>query len=123
MHELSVCIALLDQVQSIARDHAATGVDRIVLRVGPLSGVEPPLLKTAYPLAAAGTVAEGAVLEIESIPIRVRCTECDAETDAEANRLVCGSCGGYRTRVISGDEMLLANLELRVPDGSGSATD
>ena len=59
MHELSVCLALLDQVQSIAREHAATGVERILLQVGPLSGIEPPLLKNAYPLAAAGTVAEG----------------------------------------------------------------
>lgn len=117
MHELSVCLALLDQVQSIASEHAATGVERILLQVGPLSGIEPPLLKNAYPLAAAGTVAEGAVLDIELIPVRVRCNECGAETAVAPNRLVCGQCGGFRTRVISGDEMLLANLELRVPGG------
>lgn len=117
MHELSVCLALLDQVQSIAREHAATEVERIVLRVGPLSGIEAPLLKNAYPLAAAGTIAEGAELEIEQIPVRVRCTECGAVTRVEPNRLLCGQCGGFRTRVTSGDEMLLANLELKVPDG------
>lgn len=116
MHELSICLALLDQVQSIAREHGATGVERILLRVGPLSGVEPRLLKNAYPLAATGTIAETAVLDIEPAPVRVRCNECGAETAAEPNRLLCGQCGGFHTRVIGGDEMLLANLELTVPD-------
>jgi len=117
MHELSVCLALLDQVRSIARAHGATGVERIVLRVGPLSGIEPPLLENAYPLASAGTIAQSAVLDIEVVAVRVRCSECGAETQAQPNRLVCGRCGGFHTRVTSGDEMLLAHLELTVPDG------
>jgi hydrogenase nickel incorporation protein HypA/HybF len=116
MHELSVCLALLDQVQSIARQHGATRVERILLRIGPLSGVEAPLLESAYPLAAAGTIAEHAVLDVETAPVVVRCRECGTETQATPNRLICGKCGGYRTRVISGDEMLLANLELSVPN-------
>jgi len=115
MHELSVCLALLDQVQTVARAHGATGVERIVLHVGPLSGVEAPLLENAFPLAAAGTVAERAFLDIELTPVRVRCKDCGAETAAEPNRLVCGRCGGFRTRVIVGEEMLLARLELTVP--------
>jgi hydrogenase nickel incorporation protein HypA/HybF len=116
MHELSICQSLLDQVERIAREHGATRVERILLRVGPLSGVEGPLLQHAYPLAAAGTLAESAELVIEPAPIRVACCACGAETEASANRLLCGVCGDYRTRLISGDEMLLANLELTVPD-------
>ena len=49
MHELSVCQGLLDQVTGIARQHQATGVARIRLRIGPLSGVEPQLLQQAFP--------------------------------------------------------------------------
>jgi hydrogenase nickel incorporation protein HypA/HybF len=117
MHELSVCQSLLDQVESIAREHGATRVERILLRVGPLSGVEPALLQNAYPLAAAGTLAEHAELVIEPAAVRVRCSECGAESDAAPNRLLCGSCGGWKTRLISGDELMLANLELSIPDG------
>jgi hydrogenase nickel incorporation protein HypA/HybF len=116
MHELSICQALLDQVESIAREHRATRVERILLRVGPLSGVEPALLRNAYPLAAVGTVAESAELVIEPAPVRVRCSTCDAESEAAPNRLLCGACGDWRTRLVSGDEMLLANLELTIPD-------
>jgi hydrogenase nickel incorporation protein HypA/HybF len=120
MHELSVCLALLEQVQTIARAHKATGVERILLRIGPLSGIEAPLLQNAYALAAAGTIAERAELDIEAMAVRVRCAECGSETAAEPNRLVCGRCGGFRTRVTSGDEMLLAKLELTVPDARES---
>lgn len=122
MHELSICQALLDQVEGIAREHGASRVERILLLVGPLSGVEPALLQHAYPLAAAGTIAEDATLVIEPAPVRVRCNDCGAESDATPNRLLCGVCGGWRTRLISGDEMLLANLELTIPDAQPTAT-
>jgi hydrogenase nickel incorporation protein HypA/HybF len=116
MHELSICQALLDQVEQIARDHGALRVERILLQVGPLAGVEPALLQHAYPLAAAGTVAESAELVIETIEVRVHCQDCDVESAAAVNRLLCGSCGGYRTRLVSGDQMLLARVEMALPD-------
>lgn len=114
MHELSVCMALLDQVQNIARRHDAVSVERITLKIGPLAGVEIPLLKRAYPLAAVGTVAEHAKLDIESISVRVRCTTCGAQSEVLPNRLLCGACGDFRTRLLSGDEMLLGRIELSV---------
>ncbi len=112
MHELSVCQALVRQVEDIAREHEASGVTIIRLRIGPLSGVEPQLLEQAYPVACAGTVAEHAALVIESLPITVRCRQCGAETPAQPNRLLCGACGGWRTQLVSGDELVLASVEL-----------
>ena len=112
MHELSICQALISQVEDIARQHHAEAVRIVNVRIGPLSGVEPVLLEQAYPLASAGTVAEASTLVIEKLPIRVRCTHCGAETPAEANRLVCGECGDWHTQLLSGDEVLLASVEL-----------
>ncbi|NBC46998.1 MAG: hydrogenase nickel incorporation protein HypA [Gammaproteobacteria bacterium] len=116
MHELSVCLSLLDQVKRIAQDHGAERVERIRLRIGPLSGVEAPLLLNAYPIAAAGTIAAEAEIEVEPSPVRVHCVDCGAETDASPNRLLCRDCGSHHTRLTSGDEMLLASLEMSVPE-------
>ena len=88
----------------------------IVVRISALSGVEPELLREAFPLAAAGTQADTAELRVESLPIRVRCTDCDAESDASPNRLLCAACGSFRTRLLSGDELLLASVELERAD-------
>jgi hydrogenase nickel incorporation protein HypA/HybF len=112
MHELSVCLALMGQVDRIANEHRAKRVEKIVLQIGPLSGVEPALLKNAFPLAATGTVAEGTELVIEQSSIRVTCSQCGAESDALPNRLLCAACGDFRTRLVSGDEMTLVSLEL-----------
>jgi hydrogenase nickel incorporation protein HypA/HybF len=116
MHELSVCLALMRTVTKIAREHGADRVERIRLLVGPLSGIETPLLEHAFPLAAAGTPAEGARLEVRAAPVVVTCTVCGAETECAPNRLLCGGCGDFRTRVVSGEEMLLESVDLDLPD-------
>ena len=46
--------------------------------------------------AAAGTVAEEARLVVVTVPVRVRCRACKAETEAASNRLLCGSCNESR---------------------------
>ncbi len=119
MHELSVCLALLDQVTSIATEHDARRVTRIELTVGPLSGIEIDLLENAWPIASAGTLADDADFVVEATPIVVHCDACGEETSAHSNRLVCGHCGAYQTRVVSGEEMILQRVELETSADPG----
>jgi hydrogenase nickel incorporation protein HypA/HybF len=112
MHELAVCQALIEQVESIAREQRANQVVEIGVHIGPLSGVEPQLLERAFSIACAGTVADGARLVLNSTPVRVDCSSCGQVTDALPARLVCGNCGDWQTRVVSGDELLLTTVEV-----------
>jgi hydrogenase nickel incorporation protein HypA/HybF len=111
MHELSICQALISQVEDIAGRRSAS-VRQVRVGIGPLSGIEPQLLESAYPLACVGTRAEGSRLEIERTDVRVRCRRCGAQTVAAANRLVCGACGDWHTDLLAGDELLLLRVEL-----------
>ena len=111
MHELSVCQALVTQVEELAHRERVQQVERVLIGVGPLSGVEPQLLQQAYPLATAGTLAAGSELEIEDRPVRVHCPQCEKDSDATANRLLCAHCGDWRTSLISGDELMLLQVE------------
>jgi hydrogenase nickel incorporation protein HypA/HybF len=112
MHELAVCQALIEQVARVARDNGGRRIVSITVAVGPLAGVEPKLLEHAYPLAAAGTVAEHAELIVETVPVRVRCRTCRAETEAAPNRLLCADCHDWQVTVIAGEEMLLQRVEI-----------
>lgn len=112
MHELAVCQSLMDQVEAITRERNAQRVSSIVIAIGPLSGVEVQLLKNAYPIASAGTVAENAELLIEQLPVRVKCSQCDSESEVLPNKLLCKQCGDWRTTLISGDELMLMSVEL-----------
>lgn len=116
MHELAVCQALMNQVESIAAERNARSVVTITIGMGPLSGVEAQLLKHAYPVASAGTIAEGAVLVIQELPVRIRCNRCGCESEASPNKLLCAECGEWHTTLISGDEMMLMSVELERSD-------
>ena len=111
MHELAICQALISQVEEVVRERSAR-VKRVLVGIGPLSGVEPRLLEDAYPLASVGTCADGSQLATEQIKVRVRCRACRVESDAAPNRLLCGACGDWRTDLLSGDELMLLRVEL-----------
>jgi hydrogenase nickel incorporation protein HypA/HybF len=114
MHELSLCQGLLRQVEKVAAQHQASGVEKIVLRVGGLSGVEPPLLQRAFEVARMGTLAERAELVIERGPVVVRCRQCGGSCAVPVNRLLCTYCGDWRVQVVEGEELLLQSVELVV---------
>jgi len=119
MHELSVCQALVEQAELIARERQAR-VIRLMLQIGPLSGVESELLRRAFPLASAGTCCEGAALEILAAPVTVYCPDCMVTSEVAANKLLCPECGNWRTSLASGDEMVLQTVELETRAGDGN---
>ncbi|MCU7940404.1 MAG: hydrogenase maturation nickel metallochaperone HypA [gamma proteobacterium symbiont of Bathyaustriella thionipta] len=112
MHELSVCQSIIAQVTQIAHENHAIAVTKIIVQIGPLSGIEAPLLEHAFPIASAGTIAQAARLETRILPIRVRCKLCGNENEATVNQLLCAACGTWQTSLLSGDEMLLKSIEL-----------
>lgn len=112
MHELSLCQDLLEQVIAIARAHQAEKVVRVIVNIGPLAGVEPLLLESAFSVSCEGTLAEGAELVTALQAIRVYCDVCGLESEATASDLSCRHCGDFATRLLSGDELILARVEL-----------
>lgn len=114
MHELAICQALMTQLEEVVAENQASGVERVVLSVGPLSGVEPHLLERAFTVAQAGTVAASAELEIHCGTVRVACRSCGVDSEVAPNRLLCGACGDWQVKVTQGDELLLMSVELSV---------
>ncbi|HUN27314.1 MAG TPA: hydrogenase maturation nickel metallochaperone HypA [Steroidobacteraceae bacterium] len=112
MHELSICQALLDEVERVAREERAERVVTIVVRIGALAGVEPELLRSAFSIARAGTPAAAAELVLESTGVQIECPGCGAQSAVAVNALACPACGNWRTRVTAGEELILARVEL-----------
>ena len=112
MHEWSIVRSLLDEVERCARSRGARAVHRLHLRVGALSGVDAQLLETAYATFRAGTLCAGARLEIEPVAARWACPLCRAEL-VPGSGLCCGRCGAPG-RLESGDEIVLARIEMEV---------
>jgi len=120
MHEYVIAQALVEQVNDIARKHNVQGVTRVVVQVGKLRGVVPEVLRWGFEVAAADSVAAGAGLEIEEVPIHVRCGGCGAESDLDEILYVCPACGSTDLAQITGSELLLKSVEMDDGRDSGS---
>jgi hydrogenase nickel incorporation protein HypA/HybF len=109
MHEM----ALAEGILAVVLD-AADGqeVRRVCLQVGKLLMVVPDSLQFSFQLVADGTPAAGAVLEMEEVPARWRCKQCEAENDPALQPLHCQGCGASEVEVVSGDELLVDAVEL-----------
>jgi hydrogenase nickel incorporation protein HypA/HybF len=113
MHEYSLVQALLNCVEKEAQAHAALGVQRVVVRVGRMGGVEPSLLATAFAMSRTGTLCEHAELELRIEDVKWQCDVCGIEI-APGRALACPSCG-WPARLARGDALVLEHLELEVP--------
>ena len=120
MHELSLCQDLIDQVTELARKHKARAVSSVKVQIGQLAGVEPLLLESAFTIARAGTVADQAEMITEVVSPLVFCNACGTESEVTPSSLLCLACGGNDTRLIRGDELILARVELEVEEASNS---
>ena len=109
MHELSIAAAVV----SIAERHAAgRSVVAIELRVGHLRQVVPSSLTRAFELITQGTALDGAQLRITQVPVRVRCSSCDAHSEPEQLPFLCSVCGSADVELIAGEELLVDSLEV-----------
>lgn len=110
MHELSLSGAIVNTVEKHA---AGRPVSVVSVRVGALRQVVPDTLAFYFGFVSKGTVCEGALLEQELIPARLRCDGCEREWDIEVPVFMCPTCGtGGRVGVASGDEFEVESIEV-----------
>lgn len=112
MHELSIVASLFDILEEKAREHGATKIVLVKLRVGKLAGVVPEFLQTAFDSYKQGTIAAEAALEFTEVPLRVRCRKCRAEAEKDDFVFVCPACGSNDLEILEGMDLFLDKLEL-----------
>ena len=117
MHELSLAQSLIEQVVVAAEAENAARVLRVIVAVGPYSGVEKSAFEFAFPFAADGTSAEGAELVIEDAPATIVCELCHATNRAYPTQLVCPQCGSDHVVLKGGHTFLVREIELEVEGG------
>ncbi|MGW0945638.1 hydrogenase maturation nickel metallochaperone HypA [Streptomyces sp. NPDC002623] len=112
MHEMSVALAVIDQVEAAAAEaEDVTAVRSVRLQVGELAGVVPDSLAFCFELACAGTLLEGAELVTEAVPGRARCTSCaHGWAVGMPPRLTCPACGGTQTDLLAGRELQIVEV-------------
>ena len=113
MHELSIALSIVEGVEQELTRYPDRQVARVLLKLGPLSGVVKDALLFSYAVACEGTPLAVAALEIEEIPIVVYCSGCAREQPAVSpQRLCCSVCGTPSADIRHGSELEVYGLEL-----------
>ncbi len=114
MHEMGIMESALTLVRCHAEENKARRVSRIVLRIGALAGVEPESLRFAFDVISRGTPAEGAIFDIESVPVAVYCSGCHQEFSVETDGyiFICPTCGDLCGEIRRGRELELSRIEM-----------
>ena len=110
MHEHSLVKSLLRQVDEVLDENLAAAPSGIEIEVGPLSGIEIALVKSAFDEISPGTRSCGAKLKIHETPLVVRCLECGMESNLQAFVFRCGGCDSGQVQIVKGDEVRLLSL-------------
>lgn len=124
MHEMSIAQSILEIVVEEGTRHQLKQVRTIRLQVGDMAAVVPESLTFCFNLISENTIAAGARLEIESIPVVARCSDCGTLFEVEDLTFICPQCGAPALELISGRELSLLNIEGETGDhdGSGEST-
>lgn len=112
MHEMSIAEGIVDIALDTLTANDGHVVHSIQLELGLMSGVERDALLFCFDSVTKGTAAEGAKLEIKTIPIKVQCLDCDAVFMSDTYRFACDKCGSRLVNVLEGREMRVVSIDM-----------
>jgi hydrogenase nickel incorporation protein HypA/HybF len=112
MHEISLVESLVALVEDTSRREHFSRVRGVCLHVGALGHVEPEALRFCFDAVTLGTIVEGALLTIVTIPATGTCATCERLVPLDDRFAPCPLCGAGTVRMIAGDELRLAELEV-----------
>lgn len=112
MHEMSIAMNIIELASAAAREEGAKAIDSIELEIGTMAGVMIESLEFCFEAAAKGTLAEGAVLDITSIPAEGRCTVCNKISAFDSLTAQCQHCGEYLLSLSTGKDLKIKAITI-----------
>lgn len=112
MHELSLAQSIFEVTREATRAEGSARVTLVVLELGALGHVEPSALELALEAVFEGTVAEGARVQMRTVPGRGLCVPCGLQFEVSQRGEPCPHCGGYEWVTVAGEDLRLVELEV-----------
>jgi len=109
---MAIAESVLEIVLATARDSAAARVSTVWLELGALSQVEVRALAFCFDAVTRGSVAEGAALEIVTLPGEAWCMPCGDRVALAKLGEPCPRCGSFQLQVLSGEEMRVKEIAI-----------
>ncbi len=115
MHELPITESILNIVVKHAQQNNAKKVVSISLKIGAMSDLLNEWVQRYFDYLSKGTVAEGAVLKIERVPVVLKCDACGSSFEVDLRKdgnFKCAQCNGEKVSLVSGREFYINSMEV-----------
>ena len=112
MHEFGIAKNIFDAIYEEVKKREISRVLSIRLEVGKLTAIVPSALEFCFETITEGTLLEGAKLDIIDIPLKMKCKKCSHIFEVKDYSYNCPLCENSDCEMISGDELLIKNLEV-----------
>ncbi len=112
MHEMSIAQSILKIVVPQAERNGAKKIKLIRVRAGELRGIVQEQLSFLFEFVAKDTIAEGATLAVERVPIKSVCKECKHEFMVQEYSFICPECESKDVDTIEGMELDVKEIEI-----------
>jgi hydrogenase nickel incorporation protein HypA/HybF len=108
VHEMAITQSVVD---SVCEHAAGRRVHSVKLEVGALCAVVPDSMQFCFELATAGTVADGARLDVNVQPGAARCRTC-GQTFVLPDLILLCPCGSADVEVVAGRDLKILSMEV-----------
>ena len=111
MHEFSIAEDLSAIVLDTALSNNLSKVSKVNIIFGQMIQIVPDIFEFAFIETVKNSVAEGAQLNIEILPIKMECMNCGNYFQVNENRFECRNCGSTDLGIIQGNELFIKSIE------------
>lgn len=112
MHELSIALSMIEQIEEETENRGGGKVDAVFVRIGVLSGVDTEALRFAYELAREGTELADSRLVIEPVALLAYCPQCHSTHAPDPQQIACPRCISPPQEILEGKELEIRAFEL-----------
>lgn len=112
MHEYPITLRIIEIAQERAKAEKASRVTKVTLVVGDYSGFIGESIDMYFHHISAGTLCEGAEIEIRRVVPKLQCKACGELFERKLYSFECPLCGGEGGPTAIGKEFYIESIEV-----------
>lgn len=112
MHELSIAYEINNIIDQYVKAEQRPYIKSVKIRIGKLQNILSESLIFCFETITSTGKSPAPNLEIEQVPITIKCNKCGTVNEIEDYDFNCVDCGSTNIEVLTGNELSVKEIEL-----------
>ncbi len=111
MHEIGIAEDLARIVLDSAKTEGLSEVSAINVSFGQMVQIVPEIFRFAFGEAVSESIAGNAEINIEVLPVKLKCSDCGTGFRMGENYFTCENCSSSELEILQGKEIFIKSIE------------